>query len=325
MSEETLFLLCLVAVVCTLVWAAWWLLFGRDAIDERLKAAAGTTTAATAGVAGGAGWGQAAAATGAGADFSQMLQRLGQTLGKPLQPKTPEEENKLRKRLNHAGLYSRTGMSVFVGSRILMLLGGLIGMAFLGVMIFRDNNPLLVLLMALVGGLFGYLGPTFWLDWRVRRNKLRMEHALPDVLDLLVVCVESGLTMDAAFQRVGREVALAHPAMARELATAHLETQMGVPRMEALKNIYRRTGSEAVQSLTAMLIQADRFGTSIAQALRIYSESLRVKRRYKAEERAATAAVKISFPLVLFVFPALLIVIGGPALLRIKELGLGQQ
>ena len=114
--------------------------------------------------------------------------------------------------------------------------------------------------------------------------------------------------------------AILTPAMARELAMAHVETQMGVARTEALKNIYRRTGSESMQSLTAMLIQADRFGTSIAQALRIYSESLRVKRRYKAEERAATAAVKISFPLVLFVFPALLIVIGTPAFLRIKEL-----
>jgi tight adherence protein C len=209
---------------------------------------------------------------------------------------------------------------VFVGARILLLLVCLIGLAAIGAVFLAGTNPLLILVLGIAGGLFGYLAPTFWLDWRVRSNKLRMEHALPDALDLLVVCVESGLTMDAAFQRVGREIALAHPTMARELAMAHVETQMGVARTEALRNIYRRTGSESLQSLTAMLIQADRFGTSIAQALRIYSESLRVKRRYKAEERAATAAVKISFPLVLFVFPALLIVIGTPAILRIKEL-----
>lgn len=308
MSDETLFLLCMVAAVCALVWASWWLLGGRSPIDQRLNPTGET-----------GGWG---GSQPVGPDLSSMLQRVGQTVGKPLAPKSEEEKVDLRRRLNYAGLYSRAAMSAFVGARMLMLLGGIIGSAALGVAIFRDNNPLLVLLMSLVGGLVGYLGPTFWLDWRVRANHLKMEHALPDALDLLVVCVESGLTMDAAFQRVGREVALAHPTMARELATAHLETQMGVPRMEALRNIYRRTGSTAVQSLTAMLIQADRFGTSIAQALRIYSESLRVKRRYKAEERAATAAVKISFPLVMFVFPALLIVIGGPAVLRIRELPL---
>jgi len=311
MSDETLFLLCLVGAAVAVVWGVWWLIAGRSVIDERLTATP---------IQGG--WGAAAAQTGP--DWSSLLQRVGQTVGKPLQPRTEEEENKLQRRLNYAGLYSRAAMSVFIGVRLVMLLGGLIGLAIIGVILFHKYNPLLILLMSLVGGMVGFLGPTFWLDWRVRKNQLRMEHALPDALDLLVVCVESGLTMDAAFQRVGREISLAHPSMARELATAHLETQMGVPRMEALKNIYRRTGSTAVQSLTAMLIQADRFGTSIAQALRIYSDSLRVKRRYKAEERAATAAVKISFPLVLFIFPSLLIVIGGPAVLRIKELGIGK-
>lgn len=301
MSDETLFLVCLVAAVCMLVWAAWWLLFGRNPIDDRLGPGARSDSTA-------------------GADLSNLLQRAGQTIGKPLQPKSEKEQSALLERLNYAGLYSRAAMSVFVGARILLLIVCLVGFALLGAILFAGKNPLLILVMGIGGGLFGYLAPTFWLDWRVRTNKLRMEHALPDALDLLVVCVESGLTMDAAFQRVGREITLAHPEMARELAMAHVETQMGVARTEALRNIYRRTGSESLQSLTAMLIQADRFGTSIAQALRIFSESLRVKRRYKAEERAATAAVKISFPLVLFVFPALLIVIGTPAVLRIREL-----
>ena len=296
----------LAASVACLAWGLWWVISHRDPIEQRLRPSGPDTAAA--------------ASKNSGPDFSELLQRVGQTVGRPLAPRTEAETVDLRRRLNHAGLYSRTAMSAFIGARMLFLLGGLIGASLIGLALFRDKNPLLVLLFAVVGGMCGYLGPTFWLDWRIRSNQLRMEHALPDALDLLVVCVESGLTMDAAFQRVGREVALAHPTMARELATAHLETQMGVPRMDALRNIYRRTGSVAIQSLTAMLIQADRFGTSIADALRIYSESLRVKRRYKAEERAATAAVKISFPLVLFVFPALLIVIGGPALLRIREL-----
>ncbi len=305
MSDETLFLLCLAAAVCTLVWAAWWLLFTRNPVEDRLAPLAGN------------GWGSGA--TTAMTDLSHLLERVGKTVGKSLAPKSEEETGLLMRRLNYAGLYSRAAMSVFIGARILLSLLGLGGLALAG-LVLSSGNPLITLAAGVVGVLAGYLIPTFWLDWRVRRSQLRMEHALPDTLDLLVVCVESGLTMDAAFQRVGREIALAHPAMARELAMAHLETQMGVPRTEALKNIYRRTGSESLQSLTAMLIQAERFGTSIAQALRIYSESLRVKRRYKAEERAATAAVKISFPLVLFVFPALLIVIGTPAILRIREL-----
>src|SRR5262249_34659207 len=130
-------------------------------------------------------------------------------------------------------------------------------------------------------------------------------------------CVESGLTMDAALQRVSKEIALAHPSLARELAITHVETQMGMPRTEAMRKLATRTGSQALKSLTAMLVQADRFGTSIAGALRIYSESLRVKRQYAAQELAAQASVKMTFPLVFCIFPAILTVIGGPAMIQL--------
>ena len=131
----------------------------------------------------------------------------------------------------------------------------------------------------------------------------------------MVVCVEAGLTVDAAMQRVGGEMAIAHPAIARELGITHMETRVGLSRMESLKNLGVRTGCEALQSLAAMLIQADRFGTSIASALRVHAETLRNNRFHAAEELAAKASVKMSFPLVLFIFPATFIVLAGPTVI----------
>ena len=306
MDNTTLFLICLVAVACVLFWLLYSLLGGRrDTIEERLIPGARSSDGPT---------------NSPMEDFSQLLYQVGQTAGKALQPKTEEDRNELRRRLGYAGIYSRAGMTTFIGGRVMALVTGLVGGAICGTILMGGSGLMIPLLLGAVGGLGGYLFPTFWLDWRVSHNRTSLDHALPDALDLLVVCVESGLAVDAAFQRVGSEIALTHPALAREFATAHLETQMGVSRNDSLRNIYRRTGSESIQSLACMLIQAERFGTSIGQALRVYSDSLRIKRRYKAEEKAATAAVKITFPLVLFVFPALLIVIGGPAVLRIKDL-----
>lgn len=307
MNEETIFIGCLVAAAGLLFWGLFRAMgSNKEDLERRLTPQSPSR-----------GWSRQSTFS----DLSELFHQVGRSAGKALQPKTEEEKNALRQRLSYAGIYSRTGMTAFVGSRIVLSLSALVGGAGIGSLLAFAQGPMVPLLLGIVGALGGYLGPTFWLDWRVRRNQTDLDHSLPDALDLLVVCVESGLAMDAAFQRVGREIALAHPGLSREFATAHLETQMGVSRNDALRNIYHRSGSEAIQSLAGMLIQAERFGTSIAQALRVYSESLRIKRRYKAEEKAATAAVKITFPLVLFVFPALLIVIGGPAILRIKDLG----
>jgi len=128
----------------------------------------------------------------------------------------------------------------------------------------------------------------------------------------MVVCVEAGLTVDAAMQRVGQEFHIAHPAISRELGICHMETRVGLSRQEALKNLGVRTCNAPLQSLAAMLIQADRFGTSIAQALRVHADTLRVSRQHAAEEMASKAAVKMSFPLVLFIFPSTFIVLAGP-------------
>ena len=135
----------------------------------------------------------------------------------------------------------------------------------------------------------------------------------------MVVCVEAGLTVDSAMQRVGSEMALAHPEIARELGITHMETRVGLSRVESLKNLGVRTGCEALQSLAAMLIQADRFGTSIASALRIHADTLRQNRHHAAEELAAKASVKMSFPLVLFIFPATFIVLAGPTVIGLMN------
>src|SRR4029078_9324837 len=137
----------------------------------------------------------------------------------------------------------------------------------------------------------------------------------------MVVCVEAGLTIDSAMQRVGEELVLAHPAVSRELGIAHMETRVGLSRQEALKSLGTRTGNSGFQSLAAMLVQADRFGTSIANALRIHAESRRVKRQQAAEEMAAKASVKMSFPLVLFIFPSTFIVLAGPTVIGLMDAG----
>ena len=154
---------------------------------------------------------------------------------------------------------------------------------------------------------------------KINQNQRSLTLALPDALDLMVVCVEAGLTVDAAMQRVGQELGLAHPTLSRELGIAHMETRVGLARSEALKNLGVRTGNAALQSLSAMLIQAERFGTSIAGALRIHAESLRTKRQHAAEELAAKASVKMSFPLVLFIFPSTFIVLAGPTVIGLMK------
>ncbi len=170
-----------------------------------------------------------------------------------------------------------------------------------------------------LGGLAGYMAPTIWLNLQIKSQQRSLEYGLPDALDLMVVCVEAGLAVDAAMQRVGSELAIAHPRLSKEMEITHLETRVGLSRSDALKNLGMRTGNAALQSLASMLIQADRFGTSIAGALRIHGESLRATRQFKAEEMAAKASVKMSFPLVLFIFPATFIILAGPTVIGLMN------
>jgi tight adherence protein C len=176
------------------------------------------------------------------------------------------------------------------------------------------SNPFFVLLLAAV---LGFMIPEFWLLWRIKRRQHRLRLALPDGLDLLVICVEVGLGLDQSILRVAQELRLVHPELSEELQMVNLEMRVGKTRLDALRELARRTGLEELKALVAMLIQTERFGTSIAQSLRIYSDDLRTRRRQSAEEMSAKTTVKMVPPLVFFIFPALLVVILGPAVIAL--------
>jgi tight adherence protein C len=148
-----------------------------------------------------------------------------------------------------------------------------------------------------------------------RQNRLR--RGLPDGLDLLVICVESGLGLDQALMKVAQELRITHPELSEELQLVNLEMRIGKTRLDALRELARRTGLEDIKSLVAMLVQTDRFGTSVAQSLRVFSDDLRIKRRQRAEEMSAKTTVKMVPPLIFFIFPALMVVILGPAVLTL--------
>jgi tight adherence protein C len=242
-----------------------------------------------------------------------LFQRLGNVAAKPFMPETRAKVSEMRKRLARAGIYSPSAIKLVVGMKAICLVVGVAGGYLAGA---AFDAALLGLSL---GGLLGYAAPTVWLNVQVRKQQRALEYGLPDALDLMVVCVEAGLGVDAAMQRVGLELALAHPRLSKEFEITDMETRIGLARSEALRNLGVRTGSAALQGLASMLIQAERFGTSIAGALRVHGESLRTQRQFKAEEMAARASVKMSFPLVLFIFPATFIVLAGPTVIGLMN------
>jgi tight adherence protein C len=246
--------------------------------------------------------------------ISPLLQKIGTAAAEPFMPKSRERQSSIRRDLGYAGIYGASAFKVVTGAKFIFLIVGLAAGYAFGV-VFFDSSWLGLSL----GGLTGYFIPKLWLRSKIRANQKELTLGLPDALDLMVVCVEAGLTVDASMQRVGQELVLAHPAVSRELGMTHMETRVGLSRQEALKNLGTRTGNSSFQSLAAMLIQADRFGTSIANALRIHADSMRVKRQHAAEEMAAKASVKMSFPLVLFIFPATFIVLAGPTVIGLMK------
>jgi len=175
-------------------------------------------------------------------------------------------------------------------------------------------SPIPMMLLALAGGA---LLPEIWLQRRGRVRQRRLRRALPDGLDLLVICVEVGLGLDQALLRVAQELRVVHPELSDELQIVNLEMRVGKTRIDALRELARRTNLDDIRTLVAMLIQTERFGTSIAQSLRVHSDELRTKRRQRAEERSAKTSVKMVAPLVLFIFPALMVVVLGPAIIAL--------
>lgn len=225
--------------------------------------------------------------------------------------------NELKKSLIQAGIYHPQAPSIYFGLKLgLTVALPVLGMPF----IFGRGLPLIALLLIFFGLLaLGYFLPSLILSHLVETRQKKIKESLPDALDLLVVCVEAGQGLNAAMKRVSDDLKLGNPILAKEMSTVNLEMSAGLEREQALRNLAERTGVDDVASLTSMLIQADRFGTSLAQSLKVQSETLRTTRRQKLEELAAKTPVKLVFPLLLFIFPALMVVIIGPAAIRIME------
>jgi tight adherence protein C len=233
-------------------------------------------------------------------------------------PQDELEKNKVMEQLFHAGFRSATALQVFYLVKTLLMISLPLAVIF-GSRWFPDLNTGNVVLYAFVASAVGMLGPNFVLNRAADSRKRKLTNGFPDALDLLVVCVESGLGLAAAIQRVADELDVSHPELAAELAMVNTEIRVGVPREQALKNLARRTGLEDIRGLVGLLVQTMRFGTGVADALRVYSEEFRDKRTQKAEEMAAKMGTKLVFPLVLFMFPIFFIVAVGPAVIRIID------
>jgi tight adherence protein C len=233
-----------------------------------------------------------------------MLKRVGERA-----PKSPREMGNLRLRLVQAGYRRDEALTIFFGIRVAFAFGLFALIA--------SNLVIKANMLVALGGLgLGYILPGMALARMAKRRAHRIRLSLADMLDLLVVSVEAGLGLDQALSRVGAELAFAYPELSDELRLINLELRAGKPRGEALRNLADRTGVDDLSSIVTMLIQTDKFGTSIAQSLRVASETLRTKRRQRAEEAAAKTGVKMVFPLVLCIFPSIWVVTIGPAAIR---------
>jgi tight adherence protein C len=241
----------------------------------------------------------------------ERVQQSLATIGTLLSSKAPANRSELM--MIRAGFRRPEAMQVINGVRLLL------PVAFLAIALFSGLyrwNPFFILLFA---GVLGYLLPEIWLIGKIRARQHRLRLAIPDGLDLLVICVEAGLGLDHALMRVAQELRITHPEFTEELQLVTAEMRLGKTRVEALRELARRTGLDDIKALVAMLVQTERFGTSIAQSLRVHSDDMRLKRRQRAEELAAKISVKMVPVLVFFVFPALMIVILGPAIITIAR------
>jgi tight adherence protein C len=247
---------------------------------------------------------------GYGRTMIGALRRVGNMAPRPV-----AEMGKLRQRLITAGFRGGEALITFLGIRIGAALA--VFALFMTGLVPRQN-----LWTALVACGFGYVLPGMVLARMAKRRQHRIRLGLPDALDLLVVSVEAGLGLDQAIQRVGAELAFAHPDLCDELRLINLELRAGKARSEALHNLSDRTGLDDIRALVTMLVQTDKFGTSVAQSLRVHSDTVRTKRRQRAEEAAAKTGVKMVFPLVLCIFPAIYVVTLGPAAIKFMQFGL---
>jgi len=244
--------------------------------------------------------------------FREMVRRLGTVL-----PSSPRDVSAIERRMIRAGYRGAGAVKTFYGAKVglAVLLPALTALLFAGAEGASENLPLMLGIAAAAG----FIGPNRFLDFRARRRQKMIRRGLPNALDLLVVCVESGLGLDQAIMQVAKELEHAHPEISQEFALVNLELKAGKRRVEALRNLAERTAVDDLKKLVAVLIQADRFGTGIAQSLRTHSEYMRVQSRQTAEEKAAKLGVKLVFPIFFCILPSLFVVTVGPVIVRISR------
>lgn len=248
--------------------------------------------------------------------FSGLREAIS-SLGGAMEPQSALEKNALKVRLANAGFRSETAPTIYQGIRVVCLVVCLLPAV--AIFLLKDGFTMKAAQWIVIFGGIGFYLPQIGL-WHLRTKRQKeIFLTLPDALDLLVVCVESGLGLDAAMRKVTDEMKDHAKTICEELAIANMQLQMGRSRREVLHDLGVRTGVDDMRALAAILIQADRFGSSIAQALRVQSDSMRTRRRQLAEEKAAKTAVQLIFPLVLFIFPAIFVVLCGPAAIQIQK------
>jgi tight adherence protein C len=240
-------------------------------------------------------------------------------MGAALMPENPEERTRLQVRLVQAGLYGRQSIYFFLGVKMLLMLGPPIA-GLVVELLDLGLPPYLPLIVGALGGIVGMIGPSFWLDRRKKLRGMAFRRALPDAMDVLIICLEGGLSLPAAFKRVANELRTAHPPLATELLIVEREMQLGRPTGEALRQFGERADLEEVRTLSSVITQSERFGASLVKALRVLAETLRERRLQYAEEMAQKAATKILFPTLFCIFPGVFIVILGPAVIQVMEM-----
>ena len=251
--------------------------------------------------------------------LAETFQNTGSSIGnvvkrfENLMPKSEKEVSVIRLRLTRAGYRNENAIKIFYGCKVLT---PLLLVAIAAVTGLASLAPFFVYLVALGGG---FLAPDFWLGKRIKARQKKLTRGLPDVLDLLVICMEAGLSLDQATTRSAEELSQSQPEICDELNVVVLEQRAGRARSESWKNMAERTGVECLRNLVSMLVQTEQFGTSIAKMLRVHADTLRVQRVQMIEEMAGKTSVKLVFPLVLFIFPALFLVTLGPAAIIMAE------
>lgn len=250
----------------------------------------------------------------------QIKQRL-LNLAKAAAPKSDKaqdwEKSKIRDQLVTAGFRSVDALNIFIGIRIAALI--LLPAITFAVGILNNTRQPALLISVMVAAVAGYILPGYILEKKALARAAKIASQMPQMLDLLVIAVESGLGLDAAVQRVSKDIVQSSPILAQELAIFSLELKLGASRSDALRNLAKRCGVDEMGSLVAMLIQADRFGVSVGRSIRVFSDEMRTKRRQQMEEKAAKIPLKLLFPVLFMIFPAIMAVMAGPALINIME------